>query len=69
MFHDADYSMEMNSIRNRVDYLEKKNMKLMEHMVFLKKNGYTYDQINSRMLLCDRCGKSLRIEDDNSKKH
>ena len=63
-YQDVDYNIEMNRIRHRVDHLEKQNIKLMDHIVFLKKNGYTYDQLNSRMLLCDRCHKDLRIEDD-----
>jgi len=66
-YHDVDYNIEMNKIRYRVNCLEKQNMKLMEHIAFLKKNGYTYDQLTTRMLLCDRCHKNLILEPEESK--
>lgn len=48
---------------NRIKFLEKQNTELMEHIVYLKKNGYTYDQLTTKMNLCDRCGDELIKED------
>lgn len=48
---------------DRIKFLEKQNTELMEHIVYLKKNGYTYDQLTTKMNLCDRCGGELIKED------
>ncbi len=62
MRNEAQRNMDKNKMIGRLQYLEKENMRLMEHIVFLKKNGYTYDQVTSRMLLCDICGANLTGE-------
>jgi len=58
----ADDNIEYNKMVSRIDHLQKENQKLKEHMVFLKKNGFTYDQLSSKMCLCDRCGIQLTGE-------
>ncbi len=57
-----EVNIEKRQMLARLQHLEKENMRLMEHIVFLKKNGYTYDQVTNRMLLCDRCGANLTGE-------
>ncbi len=59
---EMEVNIEKRKILVRLQYLEKENMRLMEHIVFLKKNGYTYDQVTNRMLLCDQCGAKLTGE-------
>ena len=46
-------------LRKEIHDLVKKEMKLLEHISFLKKEGYTYDQVNRKMIVCDSCGKKL----------
>jgi hypothetical protein len=53
----------IKKLEQTIESLIEKNNKLMEHIVYLKKNGYTYDQVNSKMILCDKCGKELIKEE------
>jgi len=55
---------EIDRLHEEIKRLRKHNTKLMEHIIYLKKNGYTYDQITTKMVLCDRCGDLLRKEND-----
>ena len=59
---EVEYNIRVNKLIARVDSLEKENIRLREHIVFLKKNGYTYDTRKDRMILCDRCAKPLTGE-------
>jgi len=53
------HNIEFNRLKERCRKLEIEKQQMMEHIVFLKKNGYTYDQLNSKMMICDRCHKQI----------
>jgi len=52
----------VDDMQKEINQLREQKNKLMEHIVYLKKNGYTYDQRNNKMILCDICGKQLTGE-------
>ena len=46
----------LDGYEEEIKRLAKENIKLKEHIVYLKKNGYRYDQLSTKMILCARCG-------------
>ena len=52
------YETTHNNIEE-VEKLTKQNTELLEHIAMLHKDGYTYDQVNRKMIVCECCGKQI----------
>ena len=42
-----------------IDHLQKENIRLLELLSNMKKDGFTYDQLTRKMIVCEACGKDL----------
>lgn len=45
---------------NELERLKKENFRLAELILNLKKDGFTYDQVNRKMIVCEACGKNIK---------
>lgn len=53
-------SRRQNQQYDEVEYIKKENLRLLELISNLKKDGYTYDQSRKRMTVCGSCGEQLK---------
>ncbi len=49
-----------NNMAEEFERVRNENIKLLEHIAMLHKDGYTYDQLNRKMLVCELCGKNIK---------
>lgn len=43
-----------------IERLRQHNIELLELVANLKKDGYTYDQLTRKIIVCEACGKMLK---------
>ena len=49
-----------NAQYSEIEHLKKENLKLLELISNLQKDGYTYDQLTRKMIVCESCAKQLK---------
>ena len=47
-------------LREQLEACNKQRFELMELVSNLVKDGFTYDQVNRKMLVCEKCGDEIR---------
>ena len=60
------YRKKLADARTYIDTVEAKNMELLETLAFMQKDGYTYDQVNRKMIVCEACGKHIMENEHDS---
>ncbi len=52
--------------RKTIKELSEQNQRLLEIIYNMKKDGFTYDPLTHRKIVCDKCGEAVKfkIEDE-----